>query len=213
MAERVEYPRLFLRRNADPGIAHPQAQAHGIRQGLLHSNANFHFAFLGKLDGIAYQIDHHLAQAARIADQAVGDIRGDVAHELYVFARRVHGQCLHGIAHFVAQAELDLFQRQAACFDSGKVENVVEQGQQGFCRLLHQRQVVALLRFELGAAQELGHADDAVHWSTDFVAHIGQERTFGLVGRFGLLLGTAQSLLRLFECQQGLVLGLRRRRS
>ena len=53
---------------------------------------------------------------------------------------------------------------------------------------------------QLGVAQQAGHADDGVHRRADLVAHVGQERALGLVGRDR----RAPSLLRLGE-QPGVV--------
>ena len=74
----------------------------------------------------------------------------------------------------------------------------------------YQGQVSALLRCELGATQQFGHADDAIHRRADLMAHIGQERAFGPVGLLGQLLGITQLLLRFLQCHQSLVLRTRR---
>ena len=47
------------------------------------------------------------------------------------------------------------------------------------------------------AEDKLGHTHDRIHWGTDFVAHIGQEGSFGLVRRVGLFHGLLMSLSEL----------------
>jgi hypothetical protein len=45
--------------------------------------------------------------------------------------------------------------------------------------------LLGLLGCQAFAAQQPGHADDAVHRRADLVAHVGEEGALGLVGRFG----------------------------
>ena len=40
---------------------------------------------------------------------------------------------------------------------------------------------------QLGIQREVGHPQDAVHRSADFVAHVGQKSTLGAVGVLGCL--------------------------
>ena len=51
---------------------------------------------------------------------------------------------------------------------------------------------------QLGVQRQVGHADDAVHRSANFVAHVGQELALRAVGRFGGFFGPLQIRLRLF---------------
>ena len=48
-------------------------------------------------------------------------------------------------------------------------------------------QTFVLVWRQLGAQHQIGHADDAVHGRADFMAHIGQEFAFRIVGPLGLL--------------------------
>ncbi len=52
--------------------------------------------------------------------------------------------------------------------------------------------VVALFLSEHGAERELGHAKNAVHRRADFVTHVGQKRTLGLIGRLRRVLCFSQ---------------------
>ena len=51
--------------------------------------------------------------------------------------------------------------------------------------------VVALLSGQF-VFRQMRHADDAVHGSADFMAHVGQEIGFDLGGFFGHLFGSTQ---------------------
>ena len=82
--------------------------------------------------------------------------------------------------------------------DLGEVKDVVDQGQQVVAGHFEIPNIVHLLFRQIRHLQQLGHADHAVHWGTDFVAHVGQELALGMVGGFGLVLGLLQFLLRPF---------------
>ena len=60
---------------------------------------------LGELDGVADQVDQHLPQPARVADQAVGHVGADVAGQLQPLGVGAHGQRLERVAERVAQGE------------------------------------------------------------------------------------------------------------
>ena len=45
--------------------------------------------------------------------------------------------------------------------------------------------------------QQFKHANDTIHRGTNFMAHGGQESTFGNIGRFGRIFGVQQLFIRL----------------
>lgn len=55
---------------------------------------------------------------------------------------------------------------------------------------------MALTGIARGGGQEFGHAEDAVHWRPDLMAHIGEEFRLGSAGS-----------LRSFLCQQQFLCG------
>lgn len=65
-------------------------------------------------------------------------------------------------------------------------------------RGLDHQETLALLGIKLGIQSQLRHAQDAVHGSTEFVADVGQELSFGASRSLGCLLGSHQLLLRAF---------------
>ena len=77
------------------------------------------------------------------------------------------------------------------------VQDVVDDHQQVFGRLLDGLGVFALFRVHFGVEHELAHAHDGVHRGADLVAHIGQELRLvvgRLLGHFLLLLEVAAML-------------------
>ncbi len=78
-------------------------------------------------------------------------------------------------------------------FDAHDIENVTDQAQQVFGRMVRQGQRAAVHPPLIGAFdRQFEHADDGIHGGADFVADSGQEGAFGAVGIVGLLLGLAQ---------------------
>ena len=76
------------------------------------------------------------------------------------------------------------FKAQLAGFDAREIEDVVEQAEQGACRLLGLVGMVGLARLQGALPQQLEHAQHGVHRGADFMAHVGQEVRFGAIGRF-----------------------------
>ena len=87
----------------------------------------------------------------------------------------------------LADAKRRGHQRQPAGLDLGQIEDVVDQGQQGFGRAFGLAQVVELHLVQRRALEQFQHAQNAVHRRAHLVAHIGQELALGLAGGFGLL--------------------------
>jgi len=83
----------------------------------------------------------------------------------------------------------NLFEFELTSFDLGEVEDVVDDRQQGLGAAMDGSREVLLLGGELGAEQEIGHAQHAVHGRADLVAHIGKELTLGAAGFLGGILG------------------------
>ena len=145
----------------------------------------------GELDGVAHQVDEHLAQPRGVALHAFGHVGGDVDDELQPFFGGAGGHAAAGGGHGGAQGQRQPLQRQLAGLDLGEVQDVVEDGQQRLRRLLHHVQVLALHRLQRRAQHQLRQADDAVHGRAHLVAHVGHELALGAVGLLGGLGGLA----------------------
>ena len=151
---------------------------------------------LRELDGVANEIDEHLPQPGRIADQRGGDLRSDAERQLeplLVGANRHH---LERLVEDLAEIEVDALEHQMAGLHLGKVQDVVDQVQELAPRLPEDADVLALLRGQRGFPQQVRHADDGVHRRPDLVAHAGEEVALGAVRVLGGLLGL---LLDLFD--------------
>jgi hypothetical protein len=158
----------------------------------LRRHIDHHLAALGELDGVADQVHDDLAQASRIADHPLRHRQGDVGNELQLLLGGLNGEGLQRVAQGLAQLERQLLELEPPRLDLREVEDVVQQPQQGVRRALRHRQVLALLRIQRRAQQQVGHADHAVHRRPDLVAHVREEVALGHVGLLGRFLGHAQ---------------------
>ena len=198
MLERPEDLLEFFGGNSDAGVTYRNVQADFLGSDRLGIDVHEDLPRFGELDRIAEQIDQHLLDAAGIAAQMIWDFRCDAAGDLQSFLRRSQHHHLSGSRHAFRNAKVHALQLQLARFDLGKVEDVIEQPQQNVRRLIHGRQIIALMRPQLRPSQQLRHADDAVHGGADFVAHVREERTLGAAGGFGGLFRLPHRFQRLF---------------
>ena len=81
LAEGLEQPPLLLRRDADAGVAHADAQAAPVRRtgpsplGRPRLHPHHHLALRRELERVADQVRQHLPEAQGVADEPVGHVR------------------------------------------------------------------------------------------------------------------------------------------
>ena len=97
----------------------------------LGLDADDDLAPLGELDGVADEVDDHLAEPGGVAHQEVRDLGRDVAGQLEPLLVRPDPERLERVAQAVAQAELDPVELLLAGLDLGEVEDVVDDRQEG----------------------------------------------------------------------------------
>ena len=131
-----------------------------------------------------------MAHPQAIAVQNGGDMC-NVGHQLQALGLGPVGHKVADMAHHAFNVEVGGVQRHAARFDLRKIEDVVDDAQQVSGGVVDFGQLTFLTLAGGIALQQVGQPHDGVHWGADFMAHIGQEGTLGLVGRFGLVLRLA----------------------
>ena len=111
--KRIENGPEFVRRDADAGVADVKMQPDFRRTGcqpvplagqagsLSYGDENF--ALVGELDGVAGQVEQHLAQADGISQEQVGRVSGDSALPAQALAGCTESQRLEGFFHLLAQ--------------------------------------------------------------------------------------------------------------
>ncbi|MCY1424171.1 hypothetical protein D9M71_399080 [compost metagenome] len=93
----------------------------------------------------------------------------------------------------LAQREIHSLRLAGAVLQPGEAEHFVEDRQQPFAGIRQRLQPAPVLLAKRRAAQQFGHAEDAVERRADLVAHGGEEARLGAVGGFGFLLGATQA--------------------
>ena len=157
-----------------------------------------HFPFSRELDRVRDQVDDDLLQPRRVGHQTPRNTRVDLIAQRNAFLARYTHKQIDRLGDAGPQFETMGFEFDAPGFDLRKIQNVVDDRQEGIAAGADDLDVLALLARERGAQQQAGHADDAVHGGSDLVAHHGQELAAGLGGGFGSVFG-------LFEHRLGLL--------
>ena len=209
LGEGLEDVLLLVGGNADAGIADAEVQERtagvvGIRRGV---DAQHDFALVRELDGVAEDVQEHLAQSAGVADEVGRHVGRDVVGELEPFLRGAERQQLGGVADGLAEIERGVVELEPLRFDLREVEDVVDDPEQRLGRRLHRVEVLVLFGRELGAERQRRHAEDRVERRPDLVAHVGQEHALRRGRVFGPPFGGFELLDELGE-PRGLVFEL-----
>ena len=169
LGERLEYRRLFFRRDADAGVAHFEADPRARGSGLAQRDPQCHFAALGELHRVRHQVQQHLTQVVRVAHVPVGGFGRDrrVQRESLVAGLRQHDS--HRGRQQLAQVEWPMLDVRAAGLDLGQQQ--MGRGGQRFHDL-------ALRFVHPGFAQQIRHRDHAVERRAHLVAHVREEAAF-----------------------------------
>jgi hypothetical protein len=69
-------------------------------------HAHDHLALVGELEGVGHQVEQHLPQPARVADQGVRHVRLHVVDQLQPLLVRPHGQGPQRVAQRGPQGEV-----------------------------------------------------------------------------------------------------------
>ena len=119
-------------------------------------------------------------------------LRGVIQMQREGFFAGLQAEHVQQLLAQLAQREIAHLQLQRTFFEFGRIQNVVEQAQQGAPRLPHGGQLALLLWVQGGIEQGLGKPQNGVQRCADFMAHIGQKAAARLAGLLGLLFGLAQ---------------------
>ena len=188
LIERLEEPWLVLRPDSRAGVTHHEAQGRALRLGLLRFDPDRHRSLPREADGVAHQVEEHLAQADGVAVETVLDRGIDFQAQIDLALLGLGREEPEDVAHQLLEAEIPRAQCQAAGLDPGQVEDVVDQDEERLGGGADQLHLVALGGGETAPEQQLGHAEDAVHGGADLVADVGQEPALGAVRGTRLLL-------------------------
>src|SRR6185312_4438493 len=131
LVERFENCRQLFRGDSDAGVRdHEMQHVRCVFVDLGHY-AQRNFAFAGELQRVAEQVDEHLAQAAGVARNNLGNLRRYLAQQLNAFLVGPQRKRLHRTFNAIAKTEVHFFEVYLTGLDLGKVEDVVDDIQQG----------------------------------------------------------------------------------
>src|SRR5580692_6387466 len=190
----MEKPAYALGRYANAGVADSKVQLDRAVADGGGGEREHDFAALSELEGIVQQIDKDLAQARDITAHLAGRVSGDFIEQVEAFLRGVRRDKVERPLHAFAQAEDFLLKIEPAGLDLGKVQDVVDDGQQRVAAVADGVGKLALFGGERRIEQERSHADDAVHRRADLVAHHREKLAFGDIGLLRRFLGLEQFL-------------------
>src|ERR1700676_1164424 len=84
-------------------------------------------------------------------------------------------QALVHVMDQLMQVKLNDFKIELARFDLGKIQNVVNDREQGVRRPPYRFSIISLFGIQITVKQQTRHPNYAVERSTNFVAHVGEE--------------------------------------
>ena len=179
-------------RDADAGVTHREVQARLALRIVGQVHEQLHRSGLGELDRVAEQVDEHLPQASRVAEDRGGQARGLVPYEIEALLVRPDRQRAERILEHRREFERGDLHVEAAGLDLREVQHVVDDVQQRLGGAPDRLQVLALGRRRGSLERQFRHAEDAVHRRPNLVTHVGEELALGAARLLGAFLGLLQ---------------------
>ena len=118
---------------------------------MLDLHLDHHFASFSEFNGVAGEIDKHLAHASRIAAYALRDGRIHMADQLQPLLARSMSEHVHHALDHGDKLEIDGFQFDLAGFDFREVQDIVQERKQGIGALQHRLELFSLLIVQIRA--------------------------------------------------------------
>jgi|GEM_PF-3812663 len=147
------------------------------------------------LTALLTRLTMDLAEPGDVAHDPRRDVGFDVVNDLEFLGGGLEGEEVEGFLDADGEFERHVFELHLAGLDLGEIEDVVDDGEEGFAGGADGVDEVALLGVERGLHEEGCHADDAVHGRADFVRHRREELGLGAGSVVGLDLRAAEHLL------------------
>ncbi len=202
LGERLEEPGHSFFGDADAAVADAKPE-NGMGIGpVFQFGIDDDFAALGEFQGVADEVKDDLAQAGGIAADQRGTSRPDATRQFDFLLFGALAEHLHDAFDDLMEIKVGGVEFKLSGLDFGKIEDVVDEFQQGSGRSLGDFTISLLLRVGFGGQQQVHHSDDAIERRAQFVRHIGQKQAFGAAG----FLGGGQGGLKLFGALTDLIL-------
>ncbi len=188
----AEQPGLCVLADADAAILDFEAETRLLRSLVEQPDADEDIAAAGEFDGVVHQVGQDLAHAHRVADDGHREVVRHAADHFEPLRFGRLGEQAAEVLDQLPEVEVDAFDIDLAGLDLRKVENVVDDRQEMLAGLVDGVGETLLLRVQRRLAQQLGHAQDAVHRRADLVAHGRQKLALRPAAGFGEVLRLVQ---------------------
>ena len=170
-------------RDTDAGVADLEAHEGAVCCVFDQPGAENDLALLGEFHGVADQVGENLTEPDRVACQHTWHLGRHKRCQLEPLTAGGAGQQLSDLFDGQTHVAVDDLEVELASLDLREVEDVVQDDEQVVGAVANGLDEVPLLVVQLGAQQQLGHADNAVHRRAELMAHVGEELRFE-AGRF-----------------------------
>ena len=180
-----------LGRDADPGILDGDVKLERFLP-LDPHDAGKDMATGGEFHRVAQKVGQDLPYPPPVADKARRQEHVVIGQKRDALVLRGMLQDQHHLMQAAFKVERLGVKLQLLRLDLRIVEKVVDDGQKRLARGADRLGAKPLILGQLGLAEKLGHADDAVHGGPDLMAHIGEEGGFRPARRLGPFAGLAQ---------------------
>ena len=185
LREGLEQAADLLGAQADAGVDDGQLQ-HVARQRARPQRDR---AAGSELDRIAAKIQQHLLQSHVVRAHHGGQWQFSLDHKLKALFAGPRAQQLLGVVEQSGQPDFSQFQFQTLGFNLGHVQDVADDLQQVVPVAHDGAQGFVLADARAIVQEQFGKADDGRQRRSNLVAHVGQERALGVVGRHRFVAG------------------------
>ena len=151
----------------------------------MPAQTDAHLTLGGELDRVGDQVHQHLAQPGTVADDAARHRVVDPVRQIHTLFAGGAATQVERIVQACRELERLALQVNLARFQPRKIEDAVDQRQQGFAAGPNDARKLLLSRGQRRLQQQIAHADDRVQRGANLVAHVGQEFGLGPVAGVG----------------------------
>ena len=109
---------MLFQGNPNARVRDGEVERDPVRKRFLHPDVDNHLAALGELDGVAHEVQQHLPQTTRVAEQHARDVGLHAAAELEALFVSAPCEQLDSILDDLACVERDTLERQLPGFYS-----------------------------------------------------------------------------------------------
>jgi hypothetical protein len=162
------------------------------------ADADDDFAVVGEFDGIDDEVGDDLAEPAGVTLEHGGEVRIGKEDQFDMLFFCAVSEEFDGAFGGGEEVELERFEMEFTGLHFGEVEDIINDGEEGFGAVLDGFDEAMLFRGEGGILEENRHADDAIERGADLMADVGKEFGFKAGGLKGFVTGAGEFFFEAF---------------